>query len=91
MIFDPLDVWFEKGFRIRKQRPATAKGDKIRSGSGQRSVPVGGTKFSPGAKADNARAVIKRAPKVVVKIMGEQFRDGHGHQPLLAGAVRENV
>jgi hypothetical protein len=29
MVFDALDTWFEKGFRIRKQRPATVRGDKV--------------------------------------------------------------
>jgi hypothetical protein len=70
MIFDPLDAWFEQGFRVRKQRPATVKGDRIRSGGGQRQVPAGGMKFSGNAKAGNARAIIKRAPEVMVKITG---------------------
>jgi hypothetical protein len=68
--FDPLDAWFEKGFRIRKQRPATVKGDRIRGGGGKRPVPVGQVKFSGNAKAGNARAVIRRAPEVLVKITG---------------------
>jgi hypothetical protein len=70
MVFDPLDAWFEKGFRIRKQRPVTIRGDKIRSGGGRRSVATDGVKFSSGAKAKNARAIIKRAPEVMVKITG---------------------
>lgn len=70
MIFDPLDAWFEKGYRVRKQRPATVKADRIRSGGGHRQVPAGGVKFSGNAKARNARAIIKRAPEVMVKITG---------------------
>ncbi|MDR0563628.1 MAG: relaxase/mobilization nuclease domain-containing protein [Azoarcus sp.] len=70
MVFDSLDTWFEKGFRIRKQRPVTIYGDKIRSGNGRRYVPVNGVKFSSGAKAKNIRAIVKRAPEVLVKITG---------------------
>jgi hypothetical protein len=70
MEFDPLDAWFEKGFRIRKQRPTTVKGDRIRSGGGSRHVPFGGVKFSSNAKTNNAKAIIRKAPEVMVKITG---------------------
>jgi hypothetical protein len=68
--FDSLDAWFEKGFRIRKQRPASVRSDAIRSGGGARSVTINGVKFSGNAKAANARAIIKKAPEVMVKITG---------------------
>lgn len=68
--FDPLDTWFEKGFRIRKQRPGFLARDKIRSGGGRRYIPVNGVRFSGSAKTANVRAVIKRAPEVMVKITG---------------------
>mgnify|MGYP000739341239 CR=1 FL=1 len=68
-VFDPLDGWFEKGFRIRAQKAATVRRDKIRFGSGGSSKSEG-VRFSPGAKAKNATSVIKRAPEVMVKITG---------------------
>lgn len=68
--FDPLDGWFEKGFRVRAQKSArTASRDKVRARSGG-SPSWGGVKFSAGAKSKNAAAVIKRAPEVMVKITG---------------------
>jgi len=73
MIFDSIDAWFEKGFRIRKQRPSAVRGDRIRSswaGGGAHGIAVNGVKFSKDAKAANARAVIKKAPEVMVKITG---------------------
>jgi hypothetical protein len=68
--FDPIDAWFEEGFRVRRQRRVTLKRDKIRSGGGRRYVPVNGVRFSGTAKTTNIRAVIKRAPEVMVKITG---------------------
>jgi hypothetical protein len=68
--FDPLDAWFEKGFRIRKQKPATVKGDRIRGGGGKRPIPIGHVRFSGNAKTGNARAIVQRAPEVMVKITG---------------------
>lgn len=68
-VFDPIDGWFEKGFRIRAQKAATVRRDKIRFGSGGSSKSEG-VRFSPGAKAKNAASVIKRAPEVMVKITG---------------------
>lgn len=67
--FDPLDGWFEKGFRIRAQRAATTKRDKARSTCGS-SPASGGVKFSANAKAKNAAAVVRKAPEVMVKITG---------------------
>lgn len=68
-VFDPIDGWFEKGFRIRAQKAATVRRDKIRFGSGGSSKSEG-VRFSPGAKSKNATSVIKRAPEVMVKITG---------------------
>jgi len=70
MLFDPIDAWFEKGFRIRKQRPGAMRADRIRSGGGLRRIGVNRVKFSSDAKTANARAILKRAPEVVVKITG---------------------
>lgn len=69
--FDPLDGWFEKGFRIRQQKAAkTASRDRARARSGVSPSPSGGVKFSPSAKQKNAASVIRKAPEVMVKITG---------------------
>lgn len=67
--FDPLDSWFEKGFRVRKQKPASVRRDAVRTRGGQ--YPSGGgVKFSKHAKAKNVVAVIAKSPEVMVKITG---------------------
>ena len=72
--FDPIDSWFEKGFRIRKQKSATtAKGasrDAARSASGSSPAKRGSVNFSSGAKVKNIKSVINKAPEVMVKITG---------------------
>lgn len=70
-VFDPLDGWFEKGFRIRAQKsPKTATRDRARARSGVSPSSTSGVRFSPGAKAKNATSVIRKAPEVMVKITG---------------------
>lgn len=69
-VFDPLDGWFEKGFRVRAQKAARTARDKVRARSGAAPSSAGGVKFSAGVKAKNATAIIKRAPEVMVKITG---------------------
>jgi len=72
--FDPIDDWFEKGFRVRRTKSAkgvarSARRDGVRSRSGSPAKP-GSVKFSPDAKAKNATSVIRKAPEVMVKITG---------------------
>jgi hypothetical protein len=69
-VFDPLDGWFEKGFRVRSQKAATARRDQARSRSGSAPSSTSGVKFSAGAKAKNVASVIRKAPEVMVKITG---------------------
>jgi len=75
--FDPVDQWFESGFRIRRQ--ATRSGqksisrivirDKSRSKGG--SPPLRGkVNISAGAKSRNVIKTIRNAPQVMVKITG---------------------
>src|SRR6218665_2677389 len=69
--FDPLDGWFEKGFRVRSQKAArTAKRDQIRARSGTSPASTSGIQFSANAKAKNTASVIRKAPGVMVKITG---------------------
>lgn len=68
--FDPLDGWFEKGFRIRRQKAANANRDNKRGRAGVPLSSTKGVKFSPGAKQKNAVSVIRKAPEVMVKITG---------------------
>src|SRR6218665_520481 len=69
--FDPLDGWFEKGFRVRSQKAArTAKRDQIRARSGTSPASTSGMQFSANAKAKNTASVIRKAPEVMVKITG---------------------
>ncbi|MCW5223639.1 relaxase (plasmid) [Verminephrobacter aporrectodeae subsp. tuberculatae] len=69
--FDPLDGWFEKGFRIRSQKAArTAQRDHIRSRSGTSPASTSGVQFSANAKTKNSISVIHKAPEVMVKITG---------------------
>lgn len=69
--FDPLDGWFEKGFRVRSQKAArTAKRDQARARSGTSPASTSGVKFSANAKAKNTASVIRKAPEVMVKITG---------------------
>lgn len=72
--FDPIDSWFEKGFRIRRQRAAKtaqgAKRDSARSTSSGSPARRGAVQFSAGAKAKNIQSVIRKAPEVMVKITG---------------------
>ncbi|MCD8459801.1 relaxase/mobilization nuclease domain-containing protein (plasmid) [Xylella taiwanensis] len=69
--FDPLDGWFEKGFRVRVQKSArTAKRDQARARSGTSLSSTSGLKFSANAKAKNTVSVIRKAPEVMVKITG---------------------
>lgn len=72
--FDSLDRLFEKGFRVRQQNGAKTAQSKSRdarrvSGGGS-PAPRGGVKSSASAKLANAKAVIRKAPEVVVKITG---------------------
>ena len=67
--FDPLDGWFEKGFRVRSQKAArTAKRDQTRARSGTSPASTSGVQFSANAKAKNTASVIRKAPEVMVKI-----------------------
>jgi len=78
--FDPIDGWFEKGFRVRAQKATTIRRDAKRAGAG--AAPVsGGVKFSRSAKAKNAASVVSRAPEVMVKITGDSsgLRDAKRH------------
>lgn len=73
--FDPIDSWFEKGFRVRKSSAGVqvkqARRDKTRGGAGGAGPSKrGGVSFSAGAKAANVKAVLKKSPEVVVKITG---------------------
>lgn len=68
--FDPLDSWFEKGFRVRAQRASKPARESRRAGAGPGLSSSGGTKFSKTAKAANAASVAKKAPEVMVKITG---------------------
>lgn len=70
-VFDPLDGWFEKGFRVRSQKAArTARRDKTRARSGTSPASTSGVKFSANAKTKNTVSVIRKAPEVMVKITG---------------------
>lgn len=69
--FDPIDHWFEKGFRIRQQKTAkTIQRDQIRARTGSSPAYRGGIKFSANAKIKNIKSVIRKAPEVMVKITG---------------------
>lgn len=69
--FDPLDGWFEKGFRVRAQKSArTARRDSVRARSGAAPSSSSGVKFSASAKVKNATSVIRKSPEVMVKITG---------------------
>lgn len=68
--FDPLDHWFEKGFRVRKQPVRRARQDVIRKRAGAPTTSTAGVRFSSHAKTSNIRSVIRRAPEVMVKITG---------------------
>ena len=69
--FDPLDGWFEKGFRVRSQKAArTAKRDQARARSGTSPASTSGVQFSANAKTKNTASVIRKAPEVMVKITG---------------------
>lgn len=70
--FDPIDHWFDKGFRIEKtKRPKSAANrEKVRTSSGYVQPSVG-VKFSPSAKTKNIKSVINKSPEVVVKITGK--------------------
>jgi hypothetical protein len=72
--FDSVDSWFEKGFRVRKQKAAKAargvRRDSTRSSGGSGPASRGGVKFSSGAKSQNIKSVVRKAPEVMVKITG---------------------
>ncbi|MDI1298615.1 relaxase/mobilization nuclease domain-containing protein [Methylotenera sp.] len=69
--FDPIDHWFDKGFRIEKtKRPKAAAITKVRAASGHTSAKAG-VKFSSSAKIKNIKSVINKSPEVVVKITGK--------------------
>ena len=72
--FDPLDGWFDKGFRVRGQKAASAtrsaKRDAVRSRSGTAPASKSGVKFSASAKQKNYKSVTRGAPEVMVKITG---------------------
>lgn len=73
--FDPVNSWFEKGFRIRRQKAARGvdiggKRDKARTTSSGSPARRGSVIFSSGAKNKNIKSVIKKSPEVMVKITG---------------------
>jgi Relaxase/Mobilisation nuclease domain len=71
--FDPIDPWFEKGFRVQKQKAASTRGarrDSIRSGGGSAPARRGAVNFSAGAKEKNIKSVIRKSPEVMVKVTG---------------------
>lgn len=73
MAFDPIEGWFEKGFRVRQQRAASVKRDRVRARCGHAPASTSGVQFSSGAKVamrNNIKSVARRAPEVMVKITG---------------------
>jgi hypothetical protein len=78
--FDPIDRWFEKGFRVRAQKASTIRRDAKRARAGAPPAS-GGVNFSRSAKAKNAASVASRAPEVMVKITGHSagLRDAKRH------------
>jgi hypothetical protein len=78
--FDPIDGWFEGGFRVRRQKPVAATKqagrDRRRSDAGGGPAPRGGVKLSASAKTRNIKSVVRKAPEVMVKITGSS--DGLG-------------
>lgn len=71
-VFDPLDSWFEKGFRIRQQTAARApKREAIRARAGGGLSSTKGVQFSSSTKTRNIQSVIRKAPEVMVKITGK--------------------
>lgn len=70
-VFDPIDHWFEKGFRIGQQKSKkTIQHDAIRERSGISPARHGAIRFSGNAKIKNIKSVIRKAPEVMVKITG---------------------
>ena len=70
--FDPIDHWFDKGFRIEKtKRPKSAAKRAITRPQSTFTAPAGAIKFSKLAKTKNIKSVINKAPEVVVKITGK--------------------
>lgn len=69
--FDPIDNWFEKGFRIRTQRASSTRRNAIRSRAGGGLSSTSGVKLSSSARQRNTVSVIRRAPEVMVKITGK--------------------
>lgn len=69
--FDPIDGWFEKGFRIRQQAASKPAREKIRSRAGGGISSTSGVKFSSKARTSNAKSVARKAPEVMVKITGK--------------------
>lgn len=78
--FDPIDHWFEKGFRVRAQKATTVRRDARRARAGV-APASGGVKFSRSAMAKNAASVVSRAPEVMVKITGHSsgLKDAKRH------------
>jgi hypothetical protein len=72
--FDPVDSWFEDGFRIRRSKGASAERqtqrDKRRADAGGAPAPRGAVRMDNSAKTKNIKAVIRKAPEVMVKITG---------------------
>ena len=68
--FDPIDNWFEKGFRVRAQRGAKPKREASRSRAGAGLSSKSGVKTSSSARVKNAVSVVRKAPEVMVKITG---------------------
>ena len=72
--FDALDSWFEKGFKVRRTPPGraakSASRDSRRAASGGGLSMRGGYTPKPSSKTANAKAVLKKAPEVVIKITG---------------------
>jgi Relaxase/Mobilisation nuclease domain len=73
--FDAIESWFEPGFKVRKQKGATtgSKSEKVRSSGGAPVSRRGGHVQSAAAKSANIKAVIKKAPEVMVKITGSSM------------------
>lgn len=71
--FDTVDSWFEKGFRIRRQKAARgvdvgARRDRSRSSPSGSPPRRGYASFTSGAKNQNIKSVIKKSPEVLVKL-----------------------
>lgn len=68
--FDPIDDWFEKGFRVRKTRSSRPTREAQRSSAGPGLSSTKGAKVTKAARVKNAVSVARKAPEVMVKITG---------------------